>query len=116
MVSEPTLAVRTILNTSYVHDKASASLLEVFPCYPVTEFTFSPMSPQRFSRIPINFVINNATHDGFMDLLTNVIYFGAPKVDCLGKRRLFLYVERTFFTTLQQEDFRKFGTCRLSTS
>ena len=84
MLSQPTLAVRSLLDDSYFYARASQSIVEAFPCYPVTNYTLVPMTDVCYDRIPIKFMLDNDSHSGYMDTLTNIIHGHAREMDCTG--------------------------------
>jgi hypothetical protein len=95
IVANPTLAVRTILNATYVFAHATHGILHTWVCQPVTIYQFLPMKEICTQRIPVTYEIQNHTRKGFMDMKTNIIHTQSLPTDCSFMARVPLFLNHT---------------------
>lgn len=74
LLSNPTLAARSLLKNSYIHARAVGPYVQIWPCAPIRHFSFGKMKICR-KEISIVFTSHNRTVHGFFDPVTNIISY-----------------------------------------
>ncbi|MCP4458363.1 MAG: hypothetical protein GY816_10130, partial [Cytophagales bacterium] len=84
MMTQPTAAVRTLLNKTSVIAQASFNLIEVFPCaeLPENSYEFLAMNDTCTKDIPLTFKAGENWLRGYLDINTNVIRESSSEEDC----------------------------------
>ena len=85
ILSDPTLAVRTLLNTTYVTASSGNTFVEVWPCQPLRAKLPIEFLPQNHSctyEIPINFQLQGQTNHGYLNPSALIVSHVGAKADC----------------------------------
>ncbi|MCP4487896.1 MAG: DDE-type integrase/transposase/recombinase [Gammaproteobacteria bacterium] len=84
MMTQPTAAVRTLLNKTTIIARSSFNMIEVFPCaeLPANSYEFLAMNDTCTKDIPLHFKAGEKQLRGYLDISTNVIHESSTEEDC----------------------------------
>ena len=81
LMSQPSLVVRKLFNTSYIIARMSINMIEIFPCSKVNYFKVKKMTGCG-NRIPVNYIWHGKNLNGYLDSMDSVIYSTQVPSDC----------------------------------